>query len=159
MATFYRRLQINPVIRWVNITLSDLIVTCSFSLFGWAVIDECLTLYEISFTGVALIPTGIALLIFIKICEWFRKEGDGVVKKDGRFRYLSSNKINLVLVPDAVDAEELFVVVRNIFQTNHQSWFHSLLIRLTGNVAKKRDAKVQRISGTEFCLNLKRSDK
>jgi hypothetical protein len=159
MATFYRRLQTNPVIRGIRISLVDLITTVAFSTCAWIGSSKFLELYEIDYTGITLIPFGVTLFIFIKVCKWFQKEGDGVLKKDGRFRYLSSHKINRILTPDALNAEELFIVVHDIFQTSQQSWFASIFARLTGNInLKQRDISVQRVTGTNFCFNLKRSN-
>ena len=136
MATFYRRLQTNSVIRGVQISLVDLAITALFSGCSWIGTAKLLELYEIDCTGIILAPFVVALFVFIKVCEWFRKEGDGVIKKDGRFRYLSSHKINRIIIPDANNAIELFVVVRDVFHTS---------------------TSTQRLTGTNFCRNLKRS--
>jgi hypothetical protein len=159
VATFYRRLQTNAVMWGVRISLIDLVFTVFFSICGWIGTAKLLTLYEINCMGSSFFPSGVALVIFIKVCGWFRREGDGVINKDGRFRYLSSHKINRILIPDTYKAEELFVVVRDVFQVGQQSWFASALARLTGNFdLKQPDAGAQRIAGTSFCTKLKRSD-
>ena len=160
MATFYRRLQTNSVIRVVRVSLVDLVTAIILSVCIWLGTEQCLMLYELDFTGIILIPFGTALITFIKFCSWFRKDGDGVLRKDGRFRYLASRRINRILIPDSHKADELFVVIQDIFKIRRPFKLALIFAFLTGNNdLKQQDTNTQWLPGTSFCLNIKRSNK
>lgn len=160
MATFYRRLQVNPVIWGFRVSLADFASAAVIGVAAGLGVGAVVNLYELDFTGVSLIPTSAGVVAFYFLCAWFRKEGDGVVRKDGKFRFLTSRQINRVLIPDRAGAEELFIVVYGSGDRPKGSFVRRFFKGLAyGLKLETKPLEADRVPGTSYCSGLDRKER